>query len=63
MYSKQAQKALAEMLLHNTGDTAYMRLEDQAKRSKQSVEKVAYRVAGNLLQSLVVRKPDGFVDF
>jgi len=58
-----AQEAIANLLLQFASDTASTRLVDEAKFAKQSVEETAMRVAGNVLNSLVTRKPDGEVRF
>jgi len=56
-----AQNALATLLLQYAGTTAYNRIVDEARFSKQTVEEVARRTAGNLLNSFVTRKPGGEV--
>jgi hypothetical protein len=57
----QAQRVIAALLETFSGDTAFQRLERDAKFAKQSTEETAMRTAGNLLDSFVVRKPGGEV--
>jgi hypothetical protein len=58
---KDAQEVIADLLVRFAGESAYERLEDDAKFAKQSVEEAASRTAGNFLNSFVVRKPGGWV--
>jgi hypothetical protein len=58
---EEAQLAIAQLLEQFTGETAYERLVNDAKFAKQSTEETAWRTAGNLLDSFVVRKPGGEV--
>lgn len=48
---KAAQRLLADLLTNWTTNAAFERLSNEARDSKQSVEEVALRVAGNLLNS------------
>lgn len=60
--ASQAQEAIATLLQRFATDTAVERLTEDARFAKQTVDESANRVAGNLLTSLVVRKPGGFVE-
>lgn len=55
------QRVLADLLVQFSGDTAYNRLIEESRFSKQSIDEVAWRTAGNLLRSSVTRKPNGYV--
>lgn len=55
----EAQKVIARLLHTFMGETAYERLIDDARFAHQSLEETTWRTAGNLLNSFVVRKPNG----
>jgi hypothetical protein len=58
----QAQAVLAELLQKWGSETAYERLRNDAVYAKQTTKEEAWRTAGNLLNSFVVRKPEGYVE-
>lgn len=58
----QAQEVIATLLTRFATDTAVDRLTEEARFAHQSAKETANRVAGNVLTSLVVRKPGGFVN-
>jgi len=57
-----AQKVIAELIMKFTSDTAAKRLKDEKVFAHQTTKEMAMRTAGNVLDSLVVRKPGGFVE-
>jgi len=57
----EAQKVIADLLEQFSGQTAYDRLRSNAQFAKQTTKETAWRTAGNLLESFVVRKPGGEV--
>lgn len=59
----EAQAAIAALLDRFAGETAMDRLEKEARYAKQNLLETTWRVAGNVLNSLVTRKPEGFVEF
>ncbi len=58
----QAQSVISELLQNWGSDTAFSRIQDEAVFAKQTTEEIAIRSAGNLLNSFVLRKPEGFVE-
>jgi hypothetical protein len=58
----EAQMVIAQLLEQFSGDTAFSRIREDAQFAKQTTEETAYRTAGNLLNSFVVRKPNGTVN-
>jgi hypothetical protein len=60
---EDAQRAIALLLEHFAGETAFGRLVNDSKCAKQTTDEMAYRTAGNLLASFVTRKPGGAVIF
>ena len=58
---KNVQKQITELLLNHASETAQGRFYQRATQSKQSLREVAWRTAGNLLNSGVDYKPGGFV--
>lgn len=56
-----AQRAIATLLEQFAGETAFERMQHDATFAKQTTEETAWRTAGNLLDSFVVRKPGGEV--
>jgi hypothetical protein len=58
-----AQMVIAELIIKFAGETAKSRLESESRLLKQSRLEIAYRVAGNVLKSLVTRKYQGYVHF
>ena len=59
--TSEAREAIALLLTRFGSNAATGRLVEDARYSHQSVEESASRVAGNFLNSLVVRKPGGRV--
>jgi len=58
---EEAREIISDLILMFSGEVAYNRLKENSKASKQSIEEAALRTAGNVLNSLVTRKPSGFV--
>lgn len=59
---EEAQGALVWLLVRFGSEAALDRLQEEAQFAKQSKDETAWRVAGNVLNSLVTRKPGGVVD-
>ena len=57
----QAQSVISELIQHWGSGVAFQRLRNEASFARQTTEETASRTAGNLLNSLVTRKPGGFV--
>ena len=60
---EQAQAAIAALLTEFAGEVATQRVEEEATFAKQTSDETVWRVAGNVLNSLVTRKPNGEVVF
>ncbi len=59
---ENVQEVLADLLVNFAGETAYLRLVEDARYARQTVEETARRRASNLLTSFVTRKPGGYVE-
>jgi len=60
-HRKDAQKVIAELIMKFSTDAAFTRLWNAGSTAHQSATEMAKRTAGNVLGSMVVRKPGGFV--
>jgi len=60
---QEAQVVIADLLQRFGSDVAIDRMSEYARAAKQSVDRTAVRVAGNLLSSFVVHRPSGQVSF